>query len=231
MDIPAATIQLLRSLKGPPLSVYLALWLSDDLMGHCDLVSATGWSKNRVTEALKMLQLTGLVENVRRIQGWSLTASGRNALLNVDPIQHASLKMRDSISASPQKGDSQEDNLLLTTPTDLFLPFKGSSSKEDSSQKESQLFEANLAALARYGVKQNKRTLTLAGREDITPQLIEKHHKRLLHRRHYEPGLLVTTLEANDVMLHEQVPLPERVDPDENRFRYIEGEFGHIGDW
>jgi hypothetical protein len=74
--MPSETLGLIRSLKGAPLSVLLVFVFLREPLGHDYLVHATGWSKDKVTEALAVLHdVHGLIEPLpgRRYCGWMLT--------------------------------------------------------------------------------------------------------------------------------------------------------------
>jgi len=64
--------QFVRSIKGPSLSILVVFILERRPIGHNFIVSASGYSKNTVTQALKDLANLGLIEPVpgQRYDGW-----------------------------------------------------------------------------------------------------------------------------------------------------------------
>ncbi len=66
-------LRLLRSLRGAPLSVLLALRYLGRA-GNADLVNATGYEHDTVTKGLRLLAGLGLVEQWGRYRGWQLAA-------------------------------------------------------------------------------------------------------------------------------------------------------------
>lgn len=69
------TLEVLRALKGAPLSILVAFLVLQEPLGHDYLVRLTGWSKDKVTEGLLVLQDMGFAEPIpgKRYSGWVLT--------------------------------------------------------------------------------------------------------------------------------------------------------------
>jgi len=65
---------LLRALRGAPLSCLLALALTRRPSGSGWLTTLTGYRKDSVAAALRLLEQLGLVQNEGRYNGWRLTA-------------------------------------------------------------------------------------------------------------------------------------------------------------
>jgi hypothetical protein len=73
------SITLLRSIKGAPLSILVALFLSVDPIGHDYLCRVTGYSKDSVTNGLQILNDLGLASPLpgKRYCGWMLSAKAK----------------------------------------------------------------------------------------------------------------------------------------------------------
>lgn len=76
-------IELLRALKGAPLSCLFALHIArPHPLDREQLALMTGWKKDVVTSAMKLLcDLYGLAARVSRYAGWILTDTGHQLLL------------------------------------------------------------------------------------------------------------------------------------------------------
>jgi predicted transcriptional regulator len=74
--------QLIRSIRGVPLSVLLVFVFENRPIGHNFLVGATGYSKNAVTRALKDLSQLELIEPVpgERYNGWIMSDKATRVL-------------------------------------------------------------------------------------------------------------------------------------------------------
>jgi hypothetical protein len=70
----------LRALKGPPLCVAIALYVSSRPMGTKQLATITGYGPNTVSEALRVLAHCGVAQNHARYNGWTLTHDGQQLL-------------------------------------------------------------------------------------------------------------------------------------------------------
>jgi hypothetical protein len=65
-------INLMRSMKGAPLSVFLYLATAYRALGRNDLVILTGYGKDSVAKALNLLETTGIAYHEERRNGWLL---------------------------------------------------------------------------------------------------------------------------------------------------------------
>jgi len=72
---------LLRMLKGAPLSVLHALCDVEEGLTAVELQSETDWSDKPVRRALELLETLGMVQHHGRMKGWTITKKGRSALL------------------------------------------------------------------------------------------------------------------------------------------------------
>ena len=72
---------LLRMLKGAPLSVLHALCQAEEGLTAVELERNTGWSDKPVRRALDLLAVLGLARHHGRVKGWTITKKGRIALL------------------------------------------------------------------------------------------------------------------------------------------------------
>jgi hypothetical protein len=70
----------LLKIKGTALSVLLALYASARSLGASDLARLTGWSNERVRNALRRLQAQGWIEQRSRYHGWTLVSEARQRL-------------------------------------------------------------------------------------------------------------------------------------------------------
>ena len=72
----------IRSIRGAPLTVLVTLLLDRELrMGTQEIVTATGYSKKTVIEALNTLQALNLAQSHARYHGWQITAHVQQLIL------------------------------------------------------------------------------------------------------------------------------------------------------
>ena len=98
-------MQLIRSIKGAPLSILVVFVLENRELGHNYLVKVTGYSKDTVTQGLRVLGDLGLIFPVPgiRYNGWILT----DKLLDILRME-SSAKIQDSFVLSSDETPSIE---------------------------------------------------------------------------------------------------------------------------
>ena len=112
---------LLRSLKGAPASIILALALTGVSLAKRDLEILTGYSDKPISKGLALLELNGFVQDNGRAAGWSLRAGLQLPLFPrpysaapLSPIQRGMEIPSRNISDFPAHSPS-----LLSSSTDL----------------------------------------------------------------------------------------------------------------
>lgn len=114
-------ITLLRSLKGAPASIILALVFCGHAMTNRQLEQATGYSDKPISKGLALLELHGLTQYNGYAYGWSLTAAARqlplfpDSLLDESRNISESRRISDSFSSSSymifsEREDEEERN-------------------------------------------------------------------------------------------------------------------------
>jgi len=190
------SLELIRSLKGAPLSVLMVFAVLRVPLGHDYLVLATGWSKDKVTEALQTLyRVHGLLDPIpgERYCGWQLSARA---------------KQLELFQSSPIIQDSP------TTTTYLDInkqELKAVEVRESYNLGLDQLEVAEF--LSKNGVRGNK-VFELANMSHMKLDYV-KAHFQYGRRRNDDLALIIHRLQSNDLIPGEQ---PRMLDS--------EGEYG-----
>jgi hypothetical protein len=126
---------LLRALRGAPLSCLLALALTRRPSGSGWLTTLTGYRKDSVAAALRLLEQLGLVQNEGRYNGWRLTA-GAWRLSLFGGGREAAEKADAPSATSPEAGRAK----IPLSEGDFFAILRSSSggSLIDSLSRESE---------------------------------------------------------------------------------------------
>ncbi len=180
MSITAEQIDQLRALKGAPLSLLFALFLAGAPIGRDQLVIATGWGRDKVTEGLSVLQAKGLASPLMRYNGWELTARAHQ--LTIFEGEKTAL-----------------DTPATTAPThNLSLPtIKSSSSSEHEGEKIALANPAVFEELHLAGIGEPVAS-QLASLAHVTPQYIRAHTLKAREDR-IQTGLLIHRIRSNDL--------------------------------
>jgi hypothetical protein len=112
--------------------------------------------------------------------------------------------------------DSEVEFTNLVNPASQNPPLNTSinphyNKAEEAPVKDKVAAAANLDKLISLGVGKNRRTQKIANSPNITPDIIERHAKRLTSENRFTPGLLITCLENND-------PVPVSRERDARRY-------------
>ena len=206
---------LLRQLKGAPLSVLIALLINRQTTGEKWIIAATGYSQNKVREALTHLSEIHLVTRAGRYEAWQLTQEGYQLPLGLDLVAGS--------SGPGQIYDTNQESQNLTLPalssattTDVVetLVTEGKAAEEE---RESHLLTlaANLQTLHSAGIM-GKTADSLAHLPHISPEYIAFHVAKA-HREGRPTGILICRLRDGDPA--------ETLEDDERHSRrcYIEG--------
>ena len=197
------TIQLVRALKGAPLSCYVLIMGAGRPVTNDWLIQHSGYTDKTVAQAVNLLSSPeyGLIS--REELGWmpigetlmifSVSEGGRNFSDSTTTI------LKDSISL-PKEEKKKSRNF--------------------SDPQEPDQFQAVWKELARASVFKNNRTIELVRREYMTPEYVRAHVDAMRKRRKggsQWAGVLVKMLEAHE-------PIPESVSGDDPS-RYVSGAY------
>lgn len=188
-------VQMLRLLRGAPLSVLYGLWLAKTLgiglVGNEWMERSTGYSDKPISQALALLEEYGLASHGR--YGWTLT-SGADQL----PLMNLGLEVPDNNLSEPSNDGfdraaqpelrapvadgegvsrriSESENFRLSSSSSLTnLDSRFNNLLPDSGSTESENFRLALEELDRAGIREPARS-RLAGMAHISVELVRFH--------------------------------------------------------
>lgn len=223
---------LVRAMKGPAASVYLALIaLGGGPVGEKRLIVVSGYSQNSVREGLSVLTMLGQVWRDGRTEGWRLTAGALQLPLMQDLL-----------------GDGESQTLTLEEPTtattyivdsnDVVKQQQQRESNFDSrdENRESKFDSRALVALLNSVGIMGGTAEKLAKMEHISAEYITAHAEQA-RIENISTGLLVTRLRDGDPVPAKRAggARPAQVaqhakgcDCDTCRRKYISGEFSQF---
>lgn len=212
---------LLRDLKGAPLSVLVAMLIArvEGLLpvGEKWLITASGYSQNKVREGLAYLAGRGLIIRGGRYEGWNLS-SGAYQL----PLTLSLEILPGAAELEAETGESQSDSRDATT-TATTLRVKGGGTEEAAAEKntrESQFDSPaesdeeegeglspeqereNLRALREVGIM-GTMAARLAKLARLTPEYIQAH-ARQAEREGKPIQILICRLRDGDLLPEER---------------------------
>ncbi len=161
------TIEMLRTLKGAPLAVLMALALTRQPAGAEYLARVTGYSPRPTGQALKLLEDYGLVTRNSRY-AWQI-ASGLVQLPFILP--ESSSQETDMRSV---KSHHKCDSISTTAATAIVESQGVRSAVAVSNDKESQKIRLNLKTLKDCEIYQPKAS-QIAAKDWVTPEYIRRH--------------------------------------------------------
>lgn len=174
------TTTLLRTLKGAPISVYLALILAQQPVSAEWVARTTGYTDKPVLSALKFLEENHLVTRNERY-GWQ-SAAGVQQLPIMTPAR--------TLDAQAEKSDLLEDSELFRVGI-IPSPLASSSLTSKESREENLLATSNdpenfrvaqnLAECDRQKIHEPARS-RMARQNGVTPELIRAHCKSCANR-------------------------------------------------
>ena len=198
------TITLLRSVKGAPLSILIALFLTNGPIGHDYLCRITGYSKDSVTNGLQILNDLGLASPLpgKRYCGWMLSTKA---------------KQLEIFTGSP---DFQDSNITTKPNEDALTILSSSSSKVfegeilglDTSEKMQINNELRKAGV--YGITAMK----LANDPFITLDYVKAHIAKA-KREKTDTALLIYRMKEHDPM------------PEDETDEWKSDAHGKYGEW
>jgi DNA-binding CsgD family transcriptional regulator len=213
-----AEIDIFRSLKKTAIVLLLMLRL-DRPAGETELAAVLSMNIETVRNHLRELSARQLVTRTERYQGWSLTGAGSQMILPMPETRElpapataekprspaeSALNMRIRRSATPISGGKPVDNSAQP------------SAAPDPDPAPADLPE-RLAILAGAGIGEPTRS-RLAHLAHAEPAYLRAHCNRAKAERR-GTGLLIHRIQMND-------PAPRGYDDD--RDRYVTGEFAHL---
>jgi len=183
-------VEFLRTVKGAPLSILVAFILIQEPLGHDYLVRATGWSKDNVTNGLRVLNDLGYIEPLpgQRYCGWVLT----------DRIHQMSL-----FDSTPIISDSRTTTTYLNKVREL----KSSNSPVECENLGLEALEI-VKVLTEAGVR-GKKVLQLANLPHISLEYVT-NHLEFGRKRKDDLALIIYRMQEGD-------PMPKIHNPDERR--------------
>jgi len=173
VDTETQTKMVVRSLRGAPWTVVMAMVMLPNLHGEMELAGATGYSRKTVRQALIDLESLGFVQRNGRFEVWILTSRARQMVLGEaeqEPEPEAIEVEAEAVDAgakgkkypSPSSSSymslpASTDSQTTTTTTQSdgkFLPLDDAQAGEDadgdaSQEKDGRLDDAALDAVAR----------------------------------------------------------------------------------
>lgn len=195
-------IATLLALKGAPLSVLIAISF-EPTATHAHLSAITGWSKNVVTDATTRLRALQLIQKSHRYGHYTITPKGQHFL-----------------SGIPNNGTPDEESIIVAHEN--LSSTYCNNNKYPPILWDSHNPNSTAAALSSYNVLPNRRSIAIAQRDDITPDVINTIATDLITRYGcVEPGLLITILDAYR---------PDTTPTRPNYHKYKSGKYGDIGE-
>jgi hypothetical protein len=184
---------LLRELKGAPLSVLIALLINRQTTGEKWIIAATGYSQNKVREALTHLSEIHLVTRAGRYNAWQLTQEGYQLPLGLDLVTPGLPGQLDPDTM----GESQNLTLpAVTSSSSSSIVERQKSKVEEEDESQKMTLASNLQALHAIGIM-GKTADSLARMPHINPGFIHAHHKKW-STQSYQIGTLVVRLRDGD---------------------------------
>ncbi len=161
------TIEMLRTLKGAPLAVLLALALARQPAGAEYLARVTGYSPRPTGQALKLLEDYGLV-----------TRNGRYAWQIAGGLVQLPFILPESSRQEPDmrnvKSRNNCDSISTTAATAIVESQGVRSAAAVINEKESHKMRLNLKTLKDCGIYEPKASQIAAG-DWVTPEYIRRH--------------------------------------------------------
>ena len=161
-------IQLLRQLKGAPLSVLLALFWVNQRVTAGWLETVTGYTDKPVSHALDLLKEYGWATRVQG--GWMIANAEQLPLMEVR-----------------NNSDSSSSSIGLINNLNI--------NQEEEEVRKNSDFSANLIALLTGGIREPKAS-TLADLEHVSPEYISAHLKQT-RRDGFAIGTAIYRIENN----------------------------------
>lgn len=184
-------LELVGSLKGAPISVYLVMLIVRQPLGETWIAQVTRYSQMVVHHALIYLSVKGLVRQISRFNGWVLVEEVAQlplmieaGLANIESLSPTTATA--AIGRTIKAGQQQQQDSRLTSRT---------REKRESFEVDPQI-EANLKALHAAGI--NGRTAEkLAQLQHINPNYIQAHIN-YGRSRNDGIGLIITRMQDGD---------------------------------
>lgn len=184
-----------KECKGAALSILVLLATNQQLRGGAVaqewLERHSGYTDKTVSQALVYLRETGRI--TQTAAGWLLAGPAPLAPDAAEPPSpEADGEMSREISDSS------------TTPSAIDPDVIKIEAEEEGgvgiipTQANLERVEANLAALKKWGVGRNEKTIVLAARPEVTPQQIEAIALRLISEKRFSTGLLIAAVQSGD---------------------------------
>ncbi len=197
------TLEMLRTLKGAPLAVLIALALTRQSAGAEYLARVTGYSERPTEQALKLLADYGLVTRNGRY-GWQIAGGDIQLPFVLPEISPQEPNIRNV--KSRKNCDS-----IITTATTAIVESQGLRSAVAAlNTHESQKMRVNIKALKESGIYEPKAS-EIAAKDWVTPDYIRRHVENG-NKRGDNLGLVIHRMLAGD-----PAPLSE----DEKRTEYF----------
>ncbi len=183
------TIEMLRTLKGAPLAVLLALALARQPAGAEYLARVTGYSDKPTGQALKLLSEYGLV-----------TCNGRNAWQIAGGAVQLPFILPEGTSQEPEvtkvKSRKNSDSAATTAATAIVESRGVRSAAAVINENESEKFRLNLRTLNEFGIYEPKAS-EIAAKDWVTPDYIRRHAEHG-DRRGDSTGLVIHRMLSAD---------------------------------
>lgn len=205
---------LLRALKGPALSILMALMMAGQRVSNSHLETMTGYTDKSIAKGLQTLEELGIADYTSA--GWGLCAGQQLPLVfNHDDAaqQREELPESEKAEADMQSPSRRNSGLLTTTTYTDINPEEVvvvSSNNGSPSRKNSD--SPLVLALKRAGITGQK-LRELSRRADLRAEDVPALEKELKKRKkeRYSPGLLIYALESGEKP-PEREPGDERYD-------------------
>lgn len=197
----------IHRLSGAPASILIALFFAARPVGRNELTTALTYGKDKIAEGLQILEALGLVHNIKRYNGWTLTRRVQQLFLPGMTPEITAGKSAQSTSPTTTTvlNNIDSDNKVVviagksaqSTSTEII---------EDEPPEETPLYQE--LRRARIGDPSRSQLATI---EHLTPAIVKawKKHLRKRYGNRYQPGLLITALKS----VEPEDPPPD-VEPD-----------------
>lgn len=202
-------ISLLNAVKGAAASILWALYFQGAPVRRVDLITATGYKKDAVGEALRKLVALGLVERLEENDAWQFTGWPEEMGEVGEEVEDAPGQSSEPIEGGqaekPPPASIIIKNRLSKSINDSIIIGPGKAEKPPPAHGppggdengSGQIDPALKDAFDQSGLVLNARTRRLAALPHMTPEYVRAHHLLLAKAgKGDQTGLLITILES-----------------------------------